>query len=65
MIFVKVDGMNGQTHREWATECLALAKRLCVGVQIEANQVEVFVLPDDTVAEILARYTQLSEILKK
>ena len=64
MIFVKVEGMNGATHREWATDCLALAKKLGVGVEIEANQVTCHVSPTDTVDEILKRYFQLVEIMK-
>jgi hypothetical protein len=64
VIFVKVDGMVGSTHEEWATECLALAKKLGVGVHIEVNQVQAIVFPTDTVPEILKRYFQLVEILR-
>lgn len=65
MIFVKVEGTIGMTHEEWAADCLALAKKLGTGVQIEANQVEANIYPSDTVPEILKRYFQLVELLKR
>jgi hypothetical protein len=60
VILLKVGLMNGAPHEEWATECLALAKKLGVGLEVEPNGITMSIFASDTVPEIVARYRMIA-----